>query len=237
MTVSLPSLSTVMSGSMPFQNGSFKLPPLNEGFGNDCRRASITIETHKLRPSYHSRSESASSARTLPSDSDSPILPSIDLLSLSSSPSTSSSASSSSRAPKIPHKTRPASPYAHHSASTHTRRQSIASKPTTPAFKLVPQPMLDPSKRQIRNTDALVVFPSTTGISQASQRKAKLLIGRDVERYFQLQSQDGGASAPRAYAYKVVWETRWSETLVKVMNKAEMAAGPGRRISMAMDME
>ncbi|KAG8858229.1 hypothetical protein FRB96_005358 [Tulasnella sp. 330] len=227
MTVSLPSLSTIISGSMPFynaSNGSFTLPPLHEGY--EGRRGSITIDTNTLRKaSHHTRSRSAASDLTSPSDSGSPILPSLESLSLSSS----AAPSSSSGAPKVPHKTRPSSPYSH--PASHARRQSIASKPTAPAFKLVPQPMIDPSKRPIRSTDALVVFPPAAGISQASQRKAKLLIGRDVERYFQLLTPESGA---RAYAYKVVWETRWSsDALVKVMNKTDMAGG--RRPSLAMD--
>lgn len=96
--------------------------------------------------------------------------------------------------------------------------------------------MLDPSKRPIRSTDALVIFPTATGISQAPQRKAKLLIGKDVERYFQLQAQQGiSPLASRAYAYKVVWERRWSEALVKVMSKADAAGA--RKMSFAMEVD
>ncbi len=89
--------------------------------------------------------------------------------------------------------------------------------------------MLDPSKRPIHRTDALVVFPAAAGISQASQRKAKLLVGKDIERYFALQSQSTVAP-PRAYAYKMVWENRWSQTFVTAFTKA--AEGNGRRASM-----
>ncbi|KAG8903101.1 hypothetical protein FRC00_000329, partial [Tulasnella sp. 408] len=100
-------------------------------------------------------------------------------------------------------------------------------------------PMLDPSKRPIRPTDALVVFPSTAGVSQASQRKAKLLVGKDIETYFDLQARNGagenGSSVPRAYAYKMVWERRGSQsqTFANVLCKAE----GGRRGSRADMMD
>lgn len=171
----------------------------------------------------HVRRDSGASDTTAPSNSpDSPTLPSLDPLSIADR-------SSVTLPPKIHHRTKP--------SESHSRRQSVSSKPTAPAFKLIPQPMLDPSKRPIRSSDALVVFPSTAGISQASQKKAKLLIGKDVERYFQLQEKQAlvapGLSLPRAYAYKVVWEKRWSESFVKVMNKVE----GGRRMSLAMDVD
>lgn len=100
--------------------------------------------------------------------------------------------------------------------------------------------MLDPSKRPIRPTDALVVFPSAAGISQASQRKAKLLVGKDVETYFELQKRNGveenGAAAPRAYAYKMVWERRGSQsqTFANALCKAE-GGRRGSRVDM-MDL-
>jgi len=87
--------------------------------------------------------------------------------------------------------------------------------------------------RPIRATDALVVFPSTVGISLASQRKAKLLVGRDVERYFQLQANQNALAPAHVYYYTVKWERRFSDTFMKVMNKVD----PGRRVSLAMDVD
>ncbi|KAG8902101.1 hypothetical protein FRC01_009660 [Tulasnella sp. 417] len=227
MTAALPPISAITSAPLPFYDpakGSFKLPPLVD----DARRGSILLDTSDAMTYRHGHSRSSS----VTSDA-----------TVRCPPSSSSSASTSSRSPspavqtpippRIPHDTRP--------SSTPSRRNSIVSQPRSalPAFKLIPQPMLDPSKRPIRTTDALVVFPSAAGVSQASQRKAKLLVGKDIETYFELQTRNGpgdnGASVPRAYAYKMVWERRGSQsqTFANVLSKAE----GGRRGSRADMMD
>ncbi|KAG9009292.1 hypothetical protein FRB90_008436 [Tulasnella sp. 427] len=225
MAATLPSISTITSAPLPFYDpskGSFKLPPLVD----DARRGSILLDTDDALASYkrmgsHSRSSSVTS----------------DAEFRGLSPFASSSASTSSRSPsppvqapippRIPHDTRP--------SASSSRRNSLP-RGALPAFKLVPQPMLDPSKRPIRPTDALVVFPSTAGVSQAAQRKAKLLVGKDIETYFELQSRNNpGEPVPKAYAYKMVWERRGSQsqTFATALSKAEA----GRRGSRADMMD
>ena len=97
--------------------------------------------------------------------------------------------------------------------------------------------MLDPSKRRILKTDALVVFPETTGISQASQRKAKLLVGDDIVTFFELQKRQGALGA-RAYAYKMVYERRWSQSFETVLSRAgALSSSPSSVTEEIMDCE
>ncbi|KAG8902006.1 hypothetical protein FRB99_004971 [Tulasnella sp. 403] len=205
MTVSLPPASSTTP--LPFYNpanGTFRLPPL---VGD--RRISTTTDgvafDAPFQPSHRRQTSTSSQTTRSNSPSRSPPVPAMSQLSLSSRPP-----SPPASPPRVPHGTRP--------GSSHRRRSSISSNASTPAFKLIPQPMLDPSKRPLRPTDALVVFPSAAGISQASQKKAKLLVGKDILTFFELQQRQAlsapGAPPPKAYAYKMVWEQKWSQAAI-----------------------
>ena len=98
--------------------------------------------------------------------------------------------------------------------------------------------MLDPSRRPIRKTDALVVFPSSAGLSQASQKKAKLLVGKDIETFFEIQRKQQLNPPPKAYAYKMVWERQWSQSVESAFSgKDFMDAGSRRGSRVEMDLE
>ncbi|KAG8966983.1 hypothetical protein FRC03_010938 [Tulasnella sp. 419] len=236
MMAQLPSSSSSSaSDSLPFYNevnGTFNLPPLADT-GRSYRAGSLVFETLSLdaRESLNMRSQSGAESTTY----------------RDSSPASLSSHSSSSRSPSPATPTlsgsngysKPAFPQNIHTA----RRPSI---PTghggnrAPAFKLVPQPPLDPSKRPITRSDALVVFPPSVAISttgkQQQQKKAKLLVGADVETFFLLQKElaqsNPDAPQPRAYAYRIIWDQRLNPSFVKSFSKAQGSGNfDGRRRS------
>lgn len=68
--------------------------------------------------------------------------------------------------------------------------------------------MLDPTTKPVKPTDALVVFPTIPVITDGDQRKAKLLVGKDIETYFALQKKHGTKAVGTAYSYRMVWDRR-----------------------------